>query len=74
MSTIVELRQRAATLKAKYQKESITPEELGRLHEDTLDYIADMERRDGSLGVKKTYASKAEMDADMAPVGTNGKA
>lgn len=74
MSTIVELQQRAAALKAKYQKESITPEEIGQLHEDTLAYMADLERYVDNLGVRKTYASKAEMDADVAPVGTNGKA
>lgn len=74
MSTIVELQQRAAALKAKYQKESISPEEVGQLHEDTLAYMADLERYVDNLGVRKTYASKAEMDADVAPVGTNGKA
>ena len=73
MSKIVELQQRAAELSAKYQKESITPEEVGLLHEDTLQYIADLERYVDNLGVRKVYASKAELDADTAPVGTNGK-
>lgn len=74
MSTIVELQKRAAELKAKYQRESITPEEVGQLHEDTLQYIADLERHVDNLGVRKVYAGKADMDADTAPVGTNGKA
>ena len=73
MSTIVELQKRAAELKAKYQRESITPKEVGQLHENTLQYIADLERHVDNLGVRKVYASKAELDDDTAPVGTNGK-
>ena len=74
MDTIYSLLKRAKELKEKSQVDSITPEEVGKLHEDTLAYIASLEQSADGLGIKKVYQSKSAMEADTAPVGTNGKA
>ena len=73
MDTIYNLLQRAKELKEKSQVESITPEEVGKLHEDTLAYIAALEQSTDGLGIKKVYQSKSVMEEDTDPVGTNGK-
>lgn len=74
MDTIYSLLKRAKELKEKSQVDSITPEEVGKLHEDTLAYIALLEQSTDGLGIKKVYQSKSAMEADTDPVGTNGKA
>ena len=74
MDTIYNLQKRAETLRGKTETDSITPEEVGGLHFDTLAYIADMEQSADGLGIRKVYKTKAEMEADTAPTGTNGKA
>lgn len=74
MDTIYSLLKRAKELKEKSQVDSITPEEVGKLHEDTLAYIASLEQSTDGLGIKKVYQSKSAMKADTDPVGTNGKA
>ena len=74
MDTIYNLQKRAETLRGKTETDSITPEEVGGLHFDTLAYIADMEQSADGLGIRKVYKTKAEMQADTAPTGTNGKA
>ena len=74
MDTIYKLQRRAASLRAKTQTDSITPEEVGGLQYDTLAYLADMEQNLDGLGIRKVYLSVADMQADGAPVGTNGKA
>lgn len=74
MTTIYELQQRAKMLRTKTQAGSITPDEVGSLHEDTLAYIAALEQSTDSLGIKKVYPSKSAMEADTTPVGNNGKA
>lgn len=73
MDTIYSLLKRAKELKEKSQVDSITPEEVGKLHEDTLAYIASLEQSADGLGIKKVYQSEAAMEADTNPVGTNGK-
>ena len=73
MDTIYSLLKRAKELKEKSQVDSITPEEVGKLHEDTLAYIASLEQSADGLGIKKVYQSKSTMEADTDPVGTNGK-
>ena len=73
MDTIYSLLTRAKELKEKSQVDSITPEEVGKLHEDTLAYIASLEQSTDGLGIKKVYQSKSAMEADTDPVGTNGK-
>ena len=74
MDTIYNLLKRAKELKEKSQVDSITPEEIGKLHEDTLAYIASLEQSADGLGIKKVYQSKLAMEADTNPVSTNGKA
>ena len=74
MDSIYKLQQRAASLRAKTQTDSITPEEVGGLQYDTLAYLADMERNLDGLGIRKVYLSINAMEADIAPIGTNGKA
>ena len=74
MDTIYNLLKRAKELKEKSQVDSITPEEVGKLHEDTLAYISSLEQSTDGLGIKKVYQSKSAMEADTDPVGTNGKA
>ena len=71
--TIYELQQRAADLRSKTQTASITPDEVGGLHVDTIAYLADLERNASGLGIRKVYLTKAEMEADTSPVSTNGK-
>lgn len=73
MDTIYNLQRRAASLRSKTQTDSITPEEVGGLQYDTLAYLADMEQNLDGLGIRKVYLSVADMQADGAPVGTNGK-
>ena len=73
MDTIYNLLKRAKELKEKSQVDSITPKEVGKLHEDTLAYIASLEQSAEGLGVRKVYQTKNAMEADTAPVGTNGK-
>lgn len=73
MDTIYSLLKRVKELKEKSQVDSITPEEVGKLHEDTLAYIASLEQSADGLGIKKVYQSKSAMEADTDPVGTNGK-
>ena len=75
MDSIYKLQQRASALRNKTQIDSITPEEVGGLHADTLAYLADMEQNLDGLGIRKVYVSVAAMEADKtAPIGTNGKA
>lgn len=74
MKSIYSLQQRADTLRQKTLVDSISPEEVGSLHADTLAYLADMEQNAEGLGIHKVYKSFAAMNADSsAPVGTNGK-
>ena len=74
METIYNLQKRASELRGKTETDSISPEEVGGLHADTLAYIADMEQSADGLGIRKVYQTKAKMEADTAPMGTNGKA
>lgn len=74
MESIYSLQQRADTLRQKTLVDSISPEEVGSLHADTLAYLADMEQNAEGLGIHKVYKSFAAMNADSsAPIGTNGK-
>lgn len=73
MDTIYNLLKRAKEIKEKRQVDSITPEEVGKLHEDTLAYIASLEQSAEGLGVRKVYQTKNAMEVDTAPIGTNGK-
>lgn len=72
MTQIYDLQQRADVLRKKTATDSISPEEVGRLHADTLAYIANMERYASSLGIKKVYTSVSEMNGDESPVSSTG--
>ena len=73
MESIYNLQKRASELRCKTETDSISPEEVGGLHADTLAYIAEMEQSADGLGIRKVYQTKAQMEADTAPMGTNGK-
>lgn len=72
MTQIYDLQQRADVLRKKTTTDSISPEEVGGLHADTLAYIANMERYASSLGIKKVYTSVSEMNGDESPVSSTG--
>lgn len=66
------LQKRADELRKKTETDSITPEDVGGLHADTLAY---MEQNMEGLGIRKVYKTYAAMTADgEEPTGTNGKA
>ena len=72
MATIYELQQRADALRKKTETDSISPEEVGGLHADTLSFMAELVRNKSALGIRKAYVSRAAMEADMSPEGTDG--
>lgn len=72
MTQIYDLQQRAEVLRKKTATDSISPEDVGGLHADTLAYIANMERYASSLGIKKVYTSVSEMNRDESPVSSTG--
>ncbi len=72
MATIYELQQRADALRKKTETDSINPEEVGGLHADTLSFMAELVRNKSALGIRKAYVSRAAMEADVSPEGTDG--
>lgn len=72
MATIYELQQRADALRKKTETDSISPEEVGGLHADTLSFMAELVRNKSALGIRKAYVSRAAMEADVSPEGTDG--
>lgn len=74
MATIYELKRRAQELSAKKDSLSISPEEVGGLIDETLDVINEAEKNQIGLGIRNTYTTVAEMNADStSPVGSDGK-
>ena len=73
MDTIYNLQKRAETLRGKTETDSITPEEVGGLHFDTLAYIADMEQSAHGLGIMKVYKTTEAMEADTGPTRNHAK-
>lgn len=74
MATIYELKRRAQELSAKKDSLSISPEEVGGLIDETLDVINEAEKNLIGLGIRNTYTTVAEMNADStSPVGSDGK-
>lgn len=72
MVTIYELIARAKDLAQRKEEGSITPEEIGTLHQDTLDYIASLERSSQGLGIVRIYSTRQEMESDATPTASNG--
>ena len=67
MINIYNLQERANALRKRYIAASITPEEVGGLIADTLEFISLMERNTSSLGITKVYNSIAAMEGDKSP-------
>ena len=67
MTNIYNLQERANALRKRYIAASITPEEVGGLISDTLEFISLMERNTSSLGITKVYNSIATMEGDKSP-------
>lgn len=64
MATIQNIRQRAQQLAEKWQKLSISPEEVGLLIDDLAALTNDAVINGSSLGIRRTYASLSAMQAD----------
>ena len=68
MMNIYDLQERAEVLRKRYLFASVTPEEVGGLIADTLEFVAVLERNASSLGIVKVYNSFDEMKADTSPM------
>ena len=68
MMNIYDLQERAEVLRKRYLFASVTPEEVGGLIADTLEFVAVLERNASSLGIIKVYNSFDEMKADTSPM------
>lgn len=73
MATIYEIKRQADELAAKTNINSISPSEVGGLIRVLADYAGQVETDGGTLGIRKIYASVAEMEADENPIGFDGK-
>lgn len=62
--TAAELKKRAIALAEKTKIDSVTPEEVGQLSNDIVEYIENVEINGSSLGIRKTYTSVSAMEAD----------
>lgn len=69
---LIQLQQAAQQIRDAYQTGSVTPSMVGGLASDTLTYISMLEQNLQALGIRKTYATEADMNADTAPMGDNG--
>lgn len=72
MKDLIQLQQAAQQIRDAYQTGSVTPSMVGGLASDTLTYISMLEQNLQALGIRKTYATEADMNADTAPMGDNG--
>ena len=62
--TATELKKRAIALAEKTKIDSVTPEEVGQLSNDIVEYIENVELNGSSLGIRKTYTSVSAMEED----------
>lgn len=62
------LKQRATTLSQQTEIDTITPAEVGGIMYDTVEYIESVELNGEPLGIRKTYATVADMQADADPL------
>ena len=62
--TATDLKRRAIALAEKTKIDSVTPEEVGQLSNDIVEYIENVEINGSSLGIRKTYTSVSAMEAD----------
>ena len=68
-----ELQRMAAAIAGATGAGSITPQEVGELFTGVIDYISEVAREGGALGVRKIYTSVEAMKADSAPKGEGDK-
>ena len=68
-----ELQRQAAAIAGATGAGSITPQEVGELFTGVIDYISEVAREGGALGVRKIYTSVEAMKADSAPKGEGDK-
>lgn len=73
MATIYELKKRAKELAAVSETNTVDPARVGNLIDDTLELIDEYDKNVVSLGIRKTYATVAAMEADKSPSGDDGK-
>lgn len=59
-----ELKKRAIALAEKTKIDSVTPEEVGQLSNDIVEYIENVELNGSTLGIRKTYTSVSAMESD----------
>jgi|GEM_PF-4260736 len=64
---IYDLIKRAQELRDTTQMDSVSPELVGKLHEDTLKYINEYQLLASSPAMHKTYASVSAMQGDASP-------
>lgn len=62
--TSTELKKRAIALAEKTKIDSVTPEEVGQLSNDIVEYVENVEMNGGNLGIRKTYTSVSAMESD----------
>ena len=62
--TATDLKKRAIALAEKTKIDSVTPEEVGQMSNDIVEYIENVEINGSSLGIRKTYTSVSAMEAD----------
>ena len=62
--TATELKKRAIALAEKTKIDSVTPEEVGQLSNDIVEYVENVEMNGGNLGIRKTYTSVSAMESD----------
>lgn len=74
MATIYDLKRRAKELAAATETNAVDPASVGNLIDDTLELIDEYDKNVVALGIRKTYATVAAMEADKtSPSGDNGK-
>ncbi|HBX45568.1 hypothetical protein [Limibacterium fermenti] len=73
MATYTELEERIEELKSRTGRMSISPEETFDLMKDMLGKTKGVDYNAASMAILGSYATKADMEADKAPVGTDGK-
>lgn len=64
---IYDIINRARSLREEYRLDSVTPERLGALHEDTLTYINQYQLLASSPAIQKTFVSVSAMQGSASP-------
>ena len=67
MATSDDIKKRAFELSEKTDSNSISPKEVGGIMHDLASLGENALRNGGTLGIRKVYASIAEMEADKNP-------